>query len=65
MVEEHLPGSSLQNKSLRGTNGNTGSTMSALDFVTHDILAQGLDFDPGLGEVFDALVVVLPLTAKL
>jgi hypothetical protein len=37
--------------------------MSAFGFVTDDILAQGLDFYPGLGEVFDALVVVLPLTA--
>jgi hypothetical protein len=63
MVKEHLPGFWLQDKSLGGTNGNTGSTMSALGFVTDDILAQGLDFYPGLGEVFDALVVALPLTA--
>ena len=65
MVEQHLPGLGFQNKSLGGANRNTGSTMSAFGFVTDDILAQGLDLDPGLGEVFDALVVVLPLTTQL
>jgi len=65
MVEEHLPGLGFQDKSLGGTDGNTGSTMSAFGFVTHDILAQGLDFDPGLVEVFNALVVVLSLATQL
>jgi hypothetical protein len=62
MVKEHFPRFGLQGKSLGGTNGNASSTMSAFDFVTDHILAQGLDFYPGLGEVFDALVVVLSLT---
>jgi hypothetical protein len=37
--------------------------MSALGFVPNNILAQGLDFYPGLAEVFDTLVVVLSLAA--
>jgi hypothetical protein len=63
MIEEHFPGLWLQSKSLGGTNGEASSTMSTLDFVTNNILAQGLDFYPGLSEVFDALVVVLSLAA--
>ena len=64
MVEEHPPGFGFQDKSLGGTNGNTGSTMRAFGFVTDDILAQGLDLYPGLGQVFDALVVALPLATQ-
>jgi hypothetical protein len=65
MVEAHLPGLRFQDKSLGGTDGNTGSTMSALGFVTDDILAQGLDFYPGVCEVSDALVVVPSLATQL
>jgi hypothetical protein len=39
MVKEHFPGYWLQSKSLGGANGDTSSTMSALGFVTDDILA--------------------------
>jgi hypothetical protein len=39
--------------------------VSALGLVTDDILAEGLDFYPGLSEISDALVVVLSLAAKL
>jgi hypothetical protein len=63
MIKEHFPRFGLDNKSLGGTNGNAGSTMSALGFVPNNILAQGLDFYPGLAEVFDTLVVVLSLAA--
>ena len=65
MVEEHLPSLGFQDKSLGGTDGNTGSTMSAFGFVTDDILAQGLDLYSSLLEVSDALVVVLTLTTQL
>jgi hypothetical protein len=65
MIEAQFPGLGFQDKSLGGTDGNTGSTMSAFGFVTDDILAQGLDLYPSLLEVFDALVVVLSLTTQL
>jgi hypothetical protein len=65
MVKEYLPGFGLQDESPGGTNCDAGSTMSALGFVTDDILAQGLDFYPGLGEVFYTLVIILSLAAQL